>query len=60
MGFKLFSALEDHAIVYEVFPTASYACLQGNSDVRINADFSACKPGPKDMLDAWVAAATVK
>ena len=60
LGFKLFSDLEGHAKVYEVFPTASYACLQGNSDVRIDADFSACKPGPKDMLDAWVAAATVR
>lgn len=60
LGFKLFSALEGHTIVYEVFPTASYACLHGNSDVRINVDFSACKPGPKDMLDAWVAAATVR
>ncbi len=60
LGFKLYSALEGHAIIYEVFPTASYACLQGNSDVRIDADFSACKPGPKDMLDALVAAVTVK
>jgi predicted nuclease with RNAse H fold len=60
LGFKLFLALEDHATVFEVFPTASYACLQGNSDVRIDTDFSACKPGPKDMLDAMVAAATVK
>jgi predicted nuclease with RNAse H fold len=60
LGFRLFSALEDHATVYEVFPTASYACLQGNSDVRIDADFSECKPGPKDMLDAWVAAVTVR
>jgi predicted nuclease with RNAse H fold len=60
LGFKLFLALKDHAIVYEVFPTASYASLYGNSDVRINAEFSACKPGPKDMLDAWVAAVTVR
>jgi len=60
LGFKLYSALEGHAIVYEVFPTASYACLQGNSDVRIDTDFSTCKPGPKDMLDAWVAAVTVR
>ena len=60
LGFKLYSALEGHAIVYEVFPTASYACLQGNSEVRVDADFSACKPGPKDMLDAMVAAATVR
>ena len=28
--------------------------------VRIDADFSACSSGPKDMLDAWVAAATVR
>jgi predicted nuclease with RNAse H fold len=60
LGFRLFSALENHATVYEVFPTASYASLHGNSDVRINADFSECKPGPKDMLDAMVAAVTVR
>ena len=60
LGFKVFSALEGLTTVYEVFPTASYKLLQGNTDVRINADFSACQPGPKDMLDAWVAAATVK
>jgi hypothetical protein len=60
LGFNLYSALEGLAKVHEVFPTASYALLQGNTDVRINADFSACKPGPKDMLDAWVAVATVK
>jgi len=60
LGFKLYSALEGLAKVHEVFPTASYTLLQSNTDVRINADFSACKPGPKDMLDAWVAAATVR
>ena len=60
LGFRLYSALDDLAIVHEVFPSASYALLHGNSDVRIIANFSACKPGPKDMLDAWVAAATVK
>lgn len=60
LGFRLFSTLEGHSMVYEVFPTASFACLQGKSDVRIDADFSACKPGPKDMLDAMVAALTVR
>ena len=60
LGFKLFSVLENHSTVYEVFPTASYASLQGNSDVRMDADFSACKPGPKDMIDAMVAAVTVR
>ena len=56
----LFKALEGIATVHEVFPTASYTLLHGNTDVRIDADFSACSPGPKDMLDAWVAAATVR
>lgn len=60
LGFRLYSVFEALAIVYEVFPSASYALLQGNTDVRINTDFSACRPGPKDMLDAWVAAATVR
>jgi predicted nuclease with RNAse H fold len=59
LGFYLFSELKDIVQVHEVFPTASYALLQNVKDVRIIADFSACKPGPKDMLDAWVAAATV-
>ena len=60
LGFRLYSALESLATVYEVFPSASYTLLQGNTDVRLDADFSGCKPGPKDMLDAWVAAATVR
>jgi len=60
LGFRLYSALEGFAKVHEVFHTASYALLQGNSDVRIEADFSACRPGPKDMLDAMVAAVTVR
>lgn len=60
LGFSLFSAIEKAAGVHEVFPAASYSLLSGNRDVRIQVDFSACKPGPKDMLDAWIAAATVK
>ena len=60
LGFDIFTAAERLAAVHEVFPTASYTLLEGNTDVRINADFSACKPGPKDMLDAWIAATTVK
>ena len=59
LGFNLFSILENIATVHEVFPTASYSLLQGHTDIRINADFSACNHGPKDMLDAWVAAVTV-
>lgn len=60
LGFQLFAALDGIAKVHEVFPTASYTLLHGNSDVRLDIDFSAFKPGPKDMLDAWVTAATVR
>ena len=60
LGFRLYKALDGLATVPEVFPTASYTLLQGNTDVRIDANFSACSPGTKDMLDAWVAAATVR
>lgn len=60
LGFRFFKALEGLANVHEVFPTAAYTMLQGNTDVRIDADFSACSPGPKDMLDAWVAVATLR
>jgi hypothetical protein len=60
LGFRLYSVLEGLATVYEVFPSASYVLLQGNTDIRLDIDFSACKPGPKDMLDAWIAAATVR
>lgn len=59
LGFKLFALLENIAKTYEVFPSASYALLKGVKDVHISTDFSECKPGPKDMVDAWVAAATV-
>ena len=59
-GFRVFTSLHDTVPVYEVFPTASYALLQGITDVRLYIDFSGCKPGPKDMLDAFVAAATVR
>lgn len=60
LGFGLYSALEGVATVYEVFPSAAYTLLEGDVDLRIDADFSACRPGPKDSLDALVAAATVK
>lgn len=60
LGFRLYAALEGMATVHEVFPTASYTLLAGNREVRVEADFSACAPGPKDALDAWAAAATVR
>ena len=60
LGFCIYKDLEGMARTHEVFPSASYTLLSGVSDVRVDIDFSACKPGPKDMLDAWVAAATVR
>jgi hypothetical protein len=60
LGFKLYLALKEIVRVHEVFSTASYALLDGVHDVRLDIDFSACRPGPKDMLDAWVAASTVR
>lgn len=61
IGFNLYNALNRLIpSVYEVFPTASYSLLHGVTDVRISIDFSSCVGGPKDMLDAFVAAATVR
>ncbi|MEM6329819.1 MAG: hypothetical protein AAF790_06175, partial [Planctomycetota bacterium] len=61
LGFALFERgaelLGD--AVYEVFPSASYRQLDGASGVRLEllcGDFS---PGPKDLLDAGMAALTV-
>ncbi len=59
VGAALFQALSDFPHVYEVFPSASYALLSGNERARVDIDFSAFQPGPKDMLDACVAALTV-
>lgn len=60
LGFDLFSALDGFVKTHEVFPTASYSLLRGKKEVRIDADFSECSRGPKDMLDAWVAAVTIR
>ena len=61
IGFSMFAALKSVIpSVHEVFPTASYSLLCGVTDVRIAIDFSSCMRGPKDMLDAFVAAATVR
>ena len=54
LGFKVFSVLDEIITVDEVFPTACYVFLQGSTDIHIDADFSGCHPGSKDMLDAWV------
>lgn len=60
LGFELFDALRQVGAVHEVFPTASYAQLQGADTPRLGLSFAAFARGPKDMLDAYVGAVTVR
>jgi hypothetical protein len=60
IGFRIFAALAPVAPVVEVFPSASYKQLEGDASARATLDFSAFRPGPKDMLDAVMAAVTVR
>ena len=58
-GFAIFAFLADRAPCYEVFPSASYRLFEHDPAPATTIDFSHFKPGPKDMLDAVVAAVTV-
>jgi hypothetical protein len=60
LGFALFAAIAKRAPVYEVFPSASYAVLERVAPLRIGVPLKDFAKGPKDMLDAYVAAATVR
>ena len=60
LGFDLFAAVARRAQVFEVFPSASYSMLEDDSPVQIGVRLNSFAPGPKDMLDAYVAAATVR
>jgi len=60
LGFALFAAIEKRASVYEVFPSASYTLLKHSSPLKIDVGLNSFAQGPKDMLDAYVAAATVR
>jgi predicted nuclease with RNAse H fold len=61
LGFSLFECAERAgAIVEEVFPSASYRALDGTvSEGRVEIPVHRMVHGPKDMLDATVAAYTV-
>lgn len=59
LGFGLFDCLSDFDHVYEVFPSASYKMLQEQKKLLVSISFSEFYHGPKDMLDACVAALTV-
>lgn len=60
LGFRLFSTLEDLPHVYEVFPSASYAQLETGQRALTTMDLRVLRPGPKDMVDAMVAAYTTR
>ena len=59
LGFSIFSELSAIAETYEVFPSASYKLLENEQDAVLQISLARFFPGPKDMLDAYVAALTV-
>ena len=59
LGFQVFAALQPLGDVHEVFPTSAYAQLANTELLRIELSLAAFAEGPKDMLDAYVAALTV-
>lgn len=60
-GFALFTAAEQVVgdRVYEVFPSAAYRLLAGDQTLRFELTAADLARGPKDVLDAATAAATV-
>lgn len=60
-GFALFSAFaRADRVVHEVFPSAAYQQLRDAREPVVALPFAAFAPGPKDMLDAHVAALVVR
>ena len=60
MGFRLFEILGEHGEVFEVFPSASYAQLRDDPSVTASIRIADFWTNQKDMLDALVAAITVR
>jgi hypothetical protein len=60
LGFALFDQLGSALPVHEVFPSASYRMFEGDTTSGIRVRLRNFRPGPKDMLDAYVAAATLR
>ena len=58
-GFDLFEHLKSREHVYEVFPSASYYLLKNRDHSKVSFTFKNFQDGPKDMLDACIAAFTV-
>lgn len=60
-GFELFRCLAGAGLeTEEVFPSASYRMLVDDPEARISMPLNGFLPGPKDMLDAVVAAFTIR
>ena len=60
LGFQLFESLAEQADVFEVFPSAAYAPLAESADGLVSISLKGFALGPRDMLDAYVAAYTVQ
>ena len=60
LGFELFQALDKIGRTHEAFPSASYAMLENDPSLTLTVNFARMRPGKTDMLDAWMAAATVR
>lgn len=60
LGFELFQTCEKLGVTYEAFPSASYTLLENDPSLQLQVNFSNMSPGKTDMLDAWMAAATVR
>jgi predicted nuclease with RNAse H fold len=59
LGYKIFNSLQEFKYLHEVFPSASYKMLE-NEKLKYELSLENFRSGPKDMLDASVAAITVK
>jgi predicted nuclease with RNAse H fold len=60
LGFALFGCLADCEHVFEAYPAASLHLLQGRPQPQVTISFASFRPGPRDMLDACLAALTVR
>lgn len=59
-GFALFDAVGDIATTDEVFPSATYRQVEADPEARLTISLADLHLGPKDMLDAYLAAYTVR
>jgi len=59
LGFGIFKSFTLIENVFEVFPSASYKMLNEDKSYKVGLNFTNFVYGPKDMLDACMAAYTV-